>query len=114
MANPVVYLQGNFMATTPSQPTNYNNSGDPDFGMNVQDAQAIGAESEFFRMEWYQNVDSETTFSNGQMWNLQQYTGPADPSEDDLANESNWVQLKTQLIPKPDLRSVGVHKSGWI
>lgn len=67
MPNPVVYLTGDFMASTPTQPTNYHNPSDADFGMTIHNAQPLGASTTIYRLEWYQNVGSATGFANGQM-----------------------------------------------
>lgn len=104
MANPVVYFTGDFMATTPSQPTNHLNPSDTGFGMTINNAQPLGSSNTIYRLEWFQNVGSSPSFANGQIWRLEQYSGPANPTTEDLAEAANWSGiLKTNLIPKPDL-----------
>ncbi|WP_410217923.1 Hint domain-containing protein [Paracoccus sp. (in: a-proteobacteria)] len=100
---------GDHLARTASQPSNFRNPGDPGFGMEVRDAAAVGTTGDVYRLVWVQNLNTtDTTFRNGQFWEIQKYDPSQDPGGDPYRNGAGWPQPGTsptfaRLVPKNDL-----------
>lgn len=108
-----VYLKGDMMALTPTQPiqTPGLNPGDPGHGMIVEDARTFVPEDDLLRLVWYQNNNTTATeFQNGQFWRVEKYDPSTDSDGDPYTGNDGWsVQYdKLKLVPKHDLvNSVG-------
>ncbi|WP_265499198.1 Hint domain-containing protein [Paracoccus beibuensis] len=107
-SGPLVFT-GNHLARTASQPTNFRNPGDPGFGMEVRDASAVGGSTDYYRLVWVGNTNgTDTTFRNGQFWDIQKYDPAQDPGGDPYANGAGWPKPGSsptfaRLVPKDDL-----------
>lgn len=84
-----ILLTGDQIASMAGQPTNQNNSSDPDFGMRMSRVEALGDTDTVYRLVWYENRnDQDTFFKNGQRWRLEEYTGSGNPASDQ--DQGNW------------------------
>lgn len=107
-----LYVTRESLGLTKSQPTNPPgvNPGQAGFGMVVDNATdigtAIGNQATVYRMDLVQGSGSDSSFRNGQFWNLYAYTGTGDPETD--TDASHWTSVYStstgnSLTPKDDL-----------
>jgi hypothetical protein len=99
-------VRGDMLASLTGQPTNNGNPGDPNFGINLPNATALGTNNTEYRLVWFQNVNSTATqFGNGQFWRLQSYNPAADNDGDPTTGNAGWSNVPNfaNLTPKHDL-----------
>jgi len=103
-----IMLRGDMLAQFNGNPHQIGNPGDANFGMRLNNVEALGSSSDQYRLVWHQNVNSSaTTFANGQGWRLEQYTPGADPDGDPTTGNGGWTTVPgmTFLTPKNDVVS---------
>jgi hypothetical protein len=99
-----ILLTGDQVASIAFQPTNQGNPGDANFGMVMENVTALAGPEAVYRLVWVRNINTvDTFFRNGQVWELQVYTGTGDPATD----TGGWVTVPgyTDLSPRNDLVS---------
>ncbi len=107
-----ILLTGDQIAAFLNQPTNPQdpviNQGEEGFGMVITDAAALGGSDAVYRLVATQINSSDTFFSNGQFWKLEDFAGTGDPTEVNNPNDTtNWAQVPgyEQLSPRGDFVS---------
>ncbi|GHC62679.1 Hint domain-containing protein [Neogemmobacter tilapiae] len=99
-------VRGDMLASLTGQPTNNGNPGDPNFGIRLPNATALGSSTTEYRLVWFQNVNNTATqFGNGQFWRLQSYNPAADNDGDPTTGNNGWSTVPNfgNLTPKHDL-----------
>ncbi|WBL31888.1 Hint domain-containing protein [Sinirhodobacter sp. HNIBRBA609] len=105
-----IYLTGDMVAQLSSKPTSPPgvNPGQTGYGIVMPGVDALGAESDLYRLVWWQNPNTTaTSFISGQTWKLQSYDPAADTDIDPYNGDAGWktIPVYSSLTPRNDLVS---------
>jgi len=103
-----IYLTGDMLASLTGMPTASGNPGDPDFGIVLPGADALGNSDTLYRLVWTGlKDDTATNFADGQFWKLEIYNPSIDNDGDPTTGGAGWttVQGYNNLTPQNNIVS---------
>lgn len=103
-----ILVRGDMLAGLSSGAYQQGNPGDPNFGIVLPGAEALGGAEDLYRLVWYQNTDTVSSdFHNGQFWRLEAYDPAADGDSNPREGDGGWTVVPgfETLVPKHDIVS---------